>query len=475
MITNELIIKGPIKEDEHSHMFSSSKYTRKPLDLSAYDYIEEEYFISTKANIYNLKDNKRVTIAENNNVTTRIIIRRHKDLAKRNNRVYVDIMNATNCYDIEDLWRRSYRYIMESGFSYVGITSKPCNVFSLKNFDYERYEELSFGSNEIVAMPSVIDNYHRIKGCEEGLIWDLLTNLGLWIKSDGKKLFTNDEKLYTYLSGQSQSGMYLNTYVNQFSDVINHYKHNLYDGYLSLVGGGLQRALNQNITDYKLMGICDYPINKISVPYIELNSEGDFTLFKTFGNLKRGYNATKEDDKRRYYEANASAHTDVSSPLVPNNDELAKAKCKRRILDGEIPNNLNDFPLDYIINAILENLHLWASKNIPAPIFKPIELKEEFKDRSSFILDEFGNTISELELALTMVPIAKYIGSSGGTDGIIEYFDKEKIKKLYKDKDDFLNKFKKAALVNLEKKIITKNDYERMLKDIMLKWEERYE
>lgn len=470
----DIKIDGPIKETEDSHMFSSSRYCRKPLDLEEYGYVEEEYFLTTTSDVYDLVDNKRVVVEKSIPVTTRLIIRRKKDENLRKNRVYVDILNASNCYDIEDLWRRSYLYIMENGFSYVGITSKPCNVLSLKNFDYDRYKNLNFSNGKLVSMPVVIDKFHRVSGCEEGLIWDVLTKLGLWIKNDGKYFFTKEDDIYTYLTGQSQSGMYLNTYVNQFSDIINYYKNDLYDGYVSLVGGGIQRALNQNSTDYKHMGVTNYNTHKVSIPYVELNTEGDFTLFSAFGGLKRGYNSDDENDKRRYYEVAGSAHTDVTSPLVPQNSELDKAKCKRRMLDGEIPENVNDYPLDYIVNGILENLHKWSSENEPAPVFTPMDLKEEFKDRDSFVLDENKNAIGGLLLPFTTVPIGTYIGSTGATDGAIEYFTKDKIKMMYKDFNDYFSKFKNASDVCLNEKIITFNDYKRMLERAKEKWEENY-
>ena len=52
-------------------------------------------------------------------------------------------------YDIEDLWHRIYLWCMEKGHAYVGITSKPVNVLSLKNFDYDRYGDLNWSNKQI--------------------------------------------------------------------------------------------------------------------------------------------------------------------------------------------------------------------------------------------------------------------------------------------------------------------------------------
>ena len=68
-----------------------------------------------------------------------------EDPADFNGVVFVDILNASSKVDLPDIWRRSYDYFMRNGYAYVGITSKYCNVESLKRFDAKRYENLKWG------------------------------------------------------------------------------------------------------------------------------------------------------------------------------------------------------------------------------------------------------------------------------------------------------------------------------------------
>lgn len=137
-------IEGPIKVTEKSHPFCAMEYSRTPLKLEEYGYLEEEYFLTGHANIYDTDETDEVVVFKQNlPYKTRILVRRPQDCRKYSGRVYVDIMNATQGYDIEDLWHRNYLWCMENGHAYVGITSKPVNVLALKNFDYDRYRTLN--------------------------------------------------------------------------------------------------------------------------------------------------------------------------------------------------------------------------------------------------------------------------------------------------------------------------------------------
>lgn len=455
-------VKGPMEVTETSHPFSAMEYSRAKLDVNDFGYLEEEYFVSGYSNVYDLdEENQLIVKKENLPYETRILVRRPKNAADRKNIVVFDIMNASNCYDIEDQWRRSYLHIMEQGYSYVGITSKPVNVLALKNFDYDRYHTLNWSNGEPSLSPSAIDKVHRIEGCEEGLVWDMLTSLGLFIQKEGKKLFTEEENVYIYLTGQSQSGMYLNTYVNQFHHLLKVDGKSIFDGYLSLVSGGKQRSLCQTNGQEEFMCLRDYKEHEIDTPFITMNSEGDYLLFQPMGGLKQGYNSEKPNNKRRYYEVAGAPHTDAASPLVPDNSEIVKTKCPKRILDGEYNYTLNDFPLDYIINGLLEKLHTWAKDGIAPAIVEPIR-----KDENGEILrDDLGNALGGIRTAYLEVPKAKYIGSIGlgQTNGTMELFSEEQMNRLYGSREEYIKKFEAYAKKQLNDGDIVENDFKRMM------------
>ena len=142
-------ITGPVDQPAGSHPFSAMKFSRSHIRPEDWGYLEEEYFFEGQSGTYDLdKEEKLVLAGPPVPFCTRILVRRPAKRKQQRPRVFLDILNASNGYDIEDQWRRSWRYIMENGFSYVGITAKPVNVLALKYFNLERYKALDWSGGE---------------------------------------------------------------------------------------------------------------------------------------------------------------------------------------------------------------------------------------------------------------------------------------------------------------------------------------
>lgn len=450
---------GPIPVNEKSHPFSANFTVRKPLDLEKYDFVEEEYFFEGQANVYDLDVNGEVYIKEKNlPYRTRLLVRRPRKNCS--NRCYIDIMNASNGYDIEDFWRRYYNYILENNHVYIGVTSKPINVQSLKFYDVDRYKDLNWSNGKVVNMPAVNYKNASIPGTEEGLIWDILKDVGVFVKDNFDQIKEGYKPEYVYLSGQSQSGVYLNTYVNFMH---NFYRENNmenpYDGYFSLASGGLTRALCQNEDDSFAFSIRESAEKEVDVPFVTVNTECDFDLFTPAGfSLTRSGNSDTKTNKRRYYEISSAPHTDAASPLVPKNEYIVKTNCPPRTLDKDYDYTLNDLPVEPYVNSLFDLIHTWASQGIAPEIIEPLKT-----ENSSFLKDEFGHTLGGIRSPRIEVPIAYYKASVGlgETNGTMEYFSKDKLKELYGNKENYLSKFKDAVNEQVKQKLLTPEDAQR--------------
>ncbi|MBR7927610.1 hypothetical protein KBI51_05410 [Aerococcaceae bacterium zg-ZUI334] len=458
-------VSGPIPVTSTSHLFSSMQYSRKVIEIKEFDFVEEEYFILGQSNIYDWNEiEQKVNVFEENlDYTTRIIVRRPADNNIFSGIGYVDIMNASNGYDIEDLWRRSYLHIMENNHLYIGVTTKPINVLSLKNFDYQRYQSLNWSNGKVVNSPAVANPVTMsIDGTEEGLVWDILHQLGIYVKEDSSAIGINKKVQYLYLTGQSQSGMYLNTYVNYmhpYYEISN--KSNPYDGYLSLASGGLTRSLRQEPDNTIPMAMRAPHNAEISHPYIQFNTENDYYLFKMFGGeVKPIENSNTPTNKKRYYDMTGAAHTDAASPLVPLNSEIIKTKCPPRILDNEYEYRLNDLPFDYYINGILNKLHHWVVTGEAPEIIEPLMKNQA----GEFLRDEFGHTLGGVRSPFIDVPKAKYQASYDGkasTNGTMTFFTEDEIKQLYGSKENYYVKFEEYIEKQVQQGLITQNDAKR--------------
>lgn len=464
----DILVEGPIKVTEESYPFDSMRHCREPYDLGKLGYCEEEYFVSGFANVYDEDDSGRMTVKkEGLPYKTRVLVRKPADADRFSGRVYLDILNATNGYDHEDLWTRIHDWCVKNGHGYIGITSKPITVLALKNFDYERYKTLNWSNGQNEPQP-VCCSYDSIPGTEEGLFWDMLTQTAYRIKKGGADNFFNGWNVqWLYLTGQSQSGAYLNTYANHF-DAYNKTddgKH-IFDGYMNIVGAFLKRKLCQEETLKPLSFECQERF-KTSVPFIKISSEGDLYLFKGFGvteDIEKylPVNEDSSDNKCRYYEIAGSPHFDIKCPVIVSDADIIKAGKKPHVIPKENTQLINDFPLAYYIIALLEKLHLWVSAGVAPDVVEKIVRTST----GEITRDENGNVIGGLRSALMEVPLASYEGcdmsAHMGVVGTMKLFSEERMIELYGTKENYLFLFEKYLSGEVKKGWLTMEDSENI-------------
>jgi hypothetical protein len=460
-------VEGPVPVTEESHPFCAMRFARMPTDPSTYNFEELEYFLIGTVNIYGVDAEDRPVIKKTGvPYKNRILVRRPKDIAKFSGRVYVDIMNATQGYDIEDLWHRCWEWCVQNNHGYVGITSKPVNVASLKSFDYPRYWSLNWADGGNVPQPAVL-RYATIPGTEEGMVWDMISQTGSLIRRGGKlNCFDGAHVDYVYLTGQSQSGAYLNTYIHYFDALLpDAQEKKIFDGYLNIVGAELRRSICQDV-DIKPLTFFPGPQRPSRRPFISITSEGDVPLFQKFFNvlpLSGGIkNSDTSENKRRHYELAGAPHTDTNCPLLSSFEEVEKTG--RKPPPRDILVKMSDFPAEYYIAGLLEKLHIWAEKGIAPEISAAFE---RCGDGRELLRDEHGNVRGGLRSPFVDVPAASYTGchpdDPEGISGKIEYFSRAKFKSLYGSFSAYLGYFSEYAKKQCAEGWITESSVQKMI------------
>src|SRR3954451_18597636 len=128
-------VTGPIAQSEGSHAFGGALWQMVPQDLSKDGYVEEEYFVSGLANVYNWPAPGPATIrTADAPYTTRILVRRPADPARSSGNAIVEMLNPSNNMDINIGWAIMRKQFERTGDTWVGITSRPITVAALKNF-----------------------------------------------------------------------------------------------------------------------------------------------------------------------------------------------------------------------------------------------------------------------------------------------------------------------------------------------------
>ena len=212
-------VTGPIPETADSYPFGAANHTGTPQNLSQFSYVEEEYFVSGVANVYEFDANgKAIAKTPNAAYTTRILVRRPSSPKEFSGTVVVELLNSTNMYDVDYQWQFSRDYLLEHKDIWVGITSKPVAAKALKTFNPKRYAPISWANPLPLdqTCPSPASALRdTVPATENGLIWDIASQVGALVRSylaqNPLKGFPVDK---VYLTGYSQSGGYVITYIN---------------------------------------------------------------------------------------------------------------------------------------------------------------------------------------------------------------------------------------------------------------------
>ena len=445
---------GPI---ELSHPFSSMYCSTGHVDISEYGYIEKEFLIYGNANVYNLYPNDvPYAVSYDNPYCTRLLVRYPDPAVKEfSGNVVFDILNASSAVDIDDFWRRGWDYIMESGDAYVGITSQSGAADALKKFDAERYADINWMAGGVA---------------EDGLFFDMLTQMGNLIKSHSELIFPESFDVRNLiLTGQSWSGDYINTYLSVFYDYFTA-DGPLFDAYLALVNPA---------ETFIATGVAG-PVRSFITPdepYISIMSQGEH-YFGSYGSWYLDFEYTRMPDTEttRFYEVAGAGHSDPTSPIIPNSSEIEKANgAGRPPKEYNVPEQPSDLQLDEVIRGAIDNIKIWLDEGIPAPSADTHWLEYRTVVDSfvgampECVLDENGNALGGIRMPQMEAPIAMYKpfrNDSSTTDGSMIMFSSEKLSEMYPaGYAEYKAAFDKAALTLFENRYITEEDYQALISD----------
>ena len=185
----------------------------------AHDYVEEEYFVSGGANLYNYGHNPPIgptdLIAIENDVPyqTRMIIRRPVSHAQFNGMLVIEWWNSTAGFDTAPSWDASAEYFAREGIIYVGVTN------STTSLDFLVGGCSVFG----ILPPTCGTRYAALSLPENGLAYDMMSQIANLLKSDSSEnpLPADFQVDRLYHAGQSQQGASIVTYASAFDSVVN--------------------------------------------------------------------------------------------------------------------------------------------------------------------------------------------------------------------------------------------------------------
>jgi len=419
---------GPIPTTATSHPFNVST-----VDLTSHGYVEDEFFLRGKANVYDYDATGEVVVTRRGApYENRIIVRRPADRRDFNGTVVVELMNMTNRWDLDRMWLTSHDQYMRDGTVYVGVTSAPTTVDALKKFDPQRYAALSWADPAPQCAGTGLNSTPATEG---GLIWDIFTQTGAALKAhDRSNPLRGLDVRKVYATGYSQSGAYLIRYLNAI-----HPRAGVYDGFLIGAAAGGPRPLGKCSAAIPVADPRNI-VRPTAQPVIRVQTETDFY---SDGGYSRRPDSDSPRDRYRLYEIPGSAHAySYTASFAPSPEDLAKAGFTYNYYNCTDPGLSTDFPTHYLFNAAQTQLDRWARNGTAPPRADRIQVEATGRT----VTDEHGNALGGVRTPWLDVPTATYYPTSNpastcSLQGHRMPFDPAQLKTLYPDHGTYVRPF----------------------------------
>jgi hypothetical protein len=410
-------IIGPIPVTAASYPFLGTGHTLNPIDFTKAGYVEEEFFLSGNANVYEWSAEGSLTVkTEMAPYTTRILVRRPAQASRFSGNVVVEPFMPARRYDWPIMWSYIHQSLMEHGDAWVGVTVSATSA-ALKKFNPARYSSVSF-ANPAPAAACPGGGKNGPVDIEDGLRFDALSQVGAALKS-GRGPMGNLKVEGIYMTTQ---GGDLLTYMNAIHP---HAKlangKFAYDGYLSRNPGNIQR-LNQCAPAPPANDPRGGFRRKFGVPVIAVMAQGEVPASLA---LRRD-DSDDPADRFRLYEVAGVSHIDKAAysqfPSVA--DQIAAVGTTQGTpewplnITCEPPIPLTDQPaLTYVYDVAFQHLFHWARKGVAPPKAERIRIKKDVAESSAkptVALDEYGNGLGGVRTPYVEVPVASYFVTSPG-------------------------------------------------------------
>ncbi len=322
----------------------------------------------------------------------------------------VEIANPARRFDWDMMWGYLGDEIVRRGDGWVAITT-PGAIPGLKTFDPVRYAPMSFAN----PAPGNCPDGKPAADTEEGLKWDMYSQVGALIKSnDAGRPFGGYRAQAIYMTTQGGDVV---TYINAI-----HPQAKLaggkfvYDGFLSKQPNGVGRLYGCGSAPPK--SDPRHVIRNAGVPVIAMVAQGE--VLATFG--VRRADSDDPNDRYRLYEVSGGSHLDKSNylPFVSMADATAAGNAQgtpewpfAQRCTPEIA--LIQYPLMPVIyHAAWNHLDNWARKGIAPPHADRIQLKDADTPKASVVRDDFGGALGGVRTFWVDYPIVKFSQTSPG-------------------------------------------------------------
>ena len=381
-------------------------------DLATLGYRADEFFVSGSASSYapvadfGPDGRWRAEPSGTADYTTRIVALTPTDDALFNGTVIVEWLNVSGGIDAPAVWFMAHRELVRQGYAYVAVSAQRVGVegggvtlvanLSLKTLDPERYSRLSHPG--------------------DAFCYDIYSQIGRLVREGDRSVLGGLRPDLVLAVGESQSAIFLTTYVNAVDPVAK-----VYDGFLVHSRFGSAAPLEGATILDPSSEASAHPVQfrpDLRVPLVTVITETDL-----IGDIFPGYHLARQPDNDwlRTWEIPGAAHADnytiqvafIDSGSAPLEHIVAAYAPTDTLMGQQLAHCINFAPQHhYVVQAAIAGLNRWAGGGEPAPNAERIALSEA--NPPQLVLDENGLAQGGIRTPWVDVPVAKTSGMTSG-------------------------------------------------------------
>ena len=321
-------------------------------DLKARGYVEEEYFVSGRANRYETPEGKTGTVLDGTHpYRTRLLVRRPIDAKTFNGTVVVEWDNVTSGHDLDIDWYQIHEHLIRAGYAWVGVTVQRVGVEALNVWNHDRYGSLD------VTDGGTIGN--------DALSYDVFADVGRAARApNGADFLGGLKPQRVFATGHSQSSARLATYVNSV-----HPLDPVFDAVI-LHGGGSRIRADLKTRIWKLNSETDVIIGQAAV------RQPDTDTFRTWDVAGDSHVDTQFIASRARLVARDG--NPIAPGFAPGQRGGANASAAApQLTAGGTPCDqptYSDVPFYQVMAAALDHLVVWVKDGKAPPTAPPIDV-----------------------------------------------------------------------------------------------------
>lgn len=393
---------GPLPESKTSQIFSPVVLpgTAEDKAMKAAGYVQEEYLIEGKANIYGEAPGGDLTVRTAGvPYVTRLVIVRPRDPRRFNGIVQLGF-NHPQLASVQ--WGRIDSLVLRSGSAYAllmiggdaGTRERSTTEWPVTTpkvfpwYDSARYRAIQWGE-------------------DDGIRWDVMGEAASLLRDPaGKGPLAGLKVRHVYMSGWSFLGSTIRSWINfGFHDRYRRADGSpVIDGYLIGISAGSVKAGHTplNSTDPEKDRNREI-LRSIDRPVIELTSEMEA--------ITNVYPQRPESDAvnggHRIYELGGVSHGDSGISGQTRAASVQLAARHHPAVDPAVTCSVGDtdVPMRDVAQAALVNLDRWVETGKPAPAAPRMQVAPGGKD---YVRDAFGNPVGGVRVAQLDVPLFRY-------------------------------------------------------------------